>query len=561
MHNTRYIPLEPINYKATFTHNFDSLKSVDAFLNDVYTYYYYKGFYNLLITEIFNLLSMFFMLWVTIILATGIDYTELFTTYHIWESLKTPHVTPLLGIFISIYSIYWSYRAYNLVYISRKMYQVREFYLTQLGITDQEIYTVKWTEIMKYLVDNLGGELNEHDIVNCVMRKQNFMIGIINKDIINLVYKFPFIGRVSLLTRLLEYNLKKILYPIIYGNNQCELNSDLLQRSKRPKLIRQLRHQLQLAAVINLLLAPFLLVVLALYFVFNYTQIFKSSPSSMCSYQWSLNAVWKFREFNELPHTLDYRLKKSYNAAEKYLTYFPFYHRNAVAKFICFVVGTFITVLTLFTLVDDQFLFHGVVFGEFSIVFTLGLLGSIYTLFQYFSISENVVNEPEEHMKHVVDWTHYYPKAWRQKVHHYTIRNEFNAFFEFKLTFICNEILSVLTTPFILWFVLAPKSDKIIDFFQDFIVKSPRVGYICSFATFDLQKHGSADYGNGVTEDAQSFMSDYLVSNNGKMEKSIMSFQKEYPGWNPAQSTRSWMQQMPGDSIFELECKFGSSHA
>ena len=52
------------------------------------------------------------------------------------------------------------------------------------------------------------------------------------------------------------------------------------------------------------------------------------------------------------------------------------------------------------------------------------------------------------------------------------------------------EVLSVLTTPFILWFSLPNSSEKIVDFFREFTVHVDGIGYVCSFAVFDFKRHG-----------------------------------------------------------------------
>ncbi len=52
------------------------------------------------------------------------------------------------------------------------------------------------------------------------------------------------------------------------------------------------------------------------------------------------------------------------------------------------------------------------------------------------------------------------------------------------------EVLSVLTTPFILWFSLPNSSERIVDFFREFTVHVDGIGYVCSFAVFDFKRHG-----------------------------------------------------------------------
>jgi autophagy-related protein 9 len=44
--------------------------------------------------------------------------------------------------------------------------------------------------------------------------------------------------------------------------------------------------------------------------------------------------------------------------------------------------------------------------------------------------------------------------------------------------------LSVLTTPFVLWFSLPNCSDRIVDFFRENTVHVDAVGYICTYSQF-----------------------------------------------------------------------------
>ena len=52
----------------------------------------------------------------------------------------------------------------------------------------------------------------------------------------------------------------------------------------------------------NLLLAPFLVVFLLIYFFMRNAEKFYHQPSSAGARRWSALAAWRLREFNELPH-------------------------------------------------------------------------------------------------------------------------------------------------------------------------------------------------------------------------------------------------------------------
>jgi autophagy-related protein 9 len=60
-------------------------------------------------------------------------------------------------------------------------------------------------------------------------------------------------------------------------------------------------------ALANLLLAPFLLAFLLIYFFMRNAERFYHQPSAAGARRWSSLAAWRLREFNELPHYLHHR--------------------------------------------------------------------------------------------------------------------------------------------------------------------------------------------------------------------------------------------------------------
>jgi autophagy-related protein 9 len=62
--------------------------------------------------------------------------------------------------------------------------------------------------------------------------------------------------------------------------------------------------------------------------------------------------------------------------------------------------------------------------------------------------------------------------------------------YDLKVTIFLGEVMSVIFTPFVLWFSLSNRCDRIIDFFREFTVHVDGIGYVCSFAVFNFQKPG-----------------------------------------------------------------------
>lgn len=106
-----------------------------------------------------------------------------------------------------------------------------------------------------------------------------------------------------------------------------------------------------------------------------------------------------------------------------------------------------------------------------------------------------------------------------------------------KVVIFAQELLSVVLTPFILWYSLPPCAPAIVDFFREFSVHIDGLDYVCSFAVFDFKRHGNikvAIIACCIVWDINIFLIQYgvpteanedrFMSKEGKMEKSFLNF-------------------------------------
>ena len=86
------------------------------------------------------------------------------------------------------------------------------------------------------------------------------------------------------------------------------------------------------------------------------------------------------------------------------------------------------------------------------------------------------------------------------------------------------ELLSVLFAPLVLCISLPKSAEQIINFFREFTIHVNELGYVCSFAQYDFERHGNAKYGvpGAAVED------EYFLSKQGKMEKSFLNFKVKH---------------------------------
>jgi autophagy-related protein 9 len=88
---------------------------------------------------------------------------------------------------------YLIWNVLRLAYELPELKEMRVFCALKLGLSDRDFWTITWPEIMQRLkhVQETGTKLSftrkldERDIVARIMRKENYLIGMMNKDIVN----------------------------------------------------------------------------------------------------------------------------------------------------------------------------------------------------------------------------------------------------------------------------------------------------------------------------------------------------------------------------------------
>lgn len=256
------------------------------------------------------------------------------------------------------------------------------------------------------------------------------------------------------------------------------------------------------------------------------SQEYKSNPSAVGSRQYTPFAEWKFREFNELDHLFQKRINMSYPFASRYLDQFPKHKMAEFSRFVAFVSGAIVSVLIVVTLWDPDIFLSFEITQDRTIAFYITLLGALWAVSNGSIPEENLVFEPEYALRNVIEYTHYMPNHWQNRLHSDEVKREFAALYQLKIVIFLEEVFSIIITPFILWFSLPKCSDQIIDFFREFTVHVDGVGYVCSFAVFDFKKgDGRKGPQAGANTDPRD---DYYATKHGKMAASYYGFLDNY---------------------------------
>lgn len=568
-HNTR-ANLGLIDPKERALWKWANVENLDNFLQEVYNFYLGNGFYCIMLSRILNMATVMFVVGFSTYLSTCIDYSKVSTSTKL-SDVQHPQCMSRLGIFPSfllwLFALFWFMKLIQYVYDIQRLIDLKNFYLHLLDITDAEMQTISWQQVVKRLMllrdqnpttmtsarhnERLLGtqskqRMDPHDIANRIMRKENYLIAMINKNVLDLTLPIPFFNE-PLLTRTVEWNLSLCVMDFVFNENG-QVRSIFLKENQRQVLIDGLRRRFLFAGFTNILCAPVTVVYLALLYFFRYFNEYHKDPSSIGSRQYTPLAEWKMRELNELYHLFQRRLNLSYEPASRYVNQFPKEKTVLVSRFIVFVTGSFAAVLGIITLIDPEMFLGFEITKDRTVLFYIGLFGSILAFSRSMIPSESFVFDPETSLKLVAEHTHYLPEEWDGRLHTDVVKNEFSKLYDLKIMIIVRELASVIITPFLLWFSLAKSSDRIVDFFREFTIHVDGLGYVCTFATFDFnankkksgykqkRMHGQGAYDSG-DEDEFDLRQNHYATTDGKMLKSYLNFLDHYGGDNDGPTT------------------------
>ncbi|KAI9049390.1 hypothetical protein LZ554_006424 [Drepanopeziza brunnea f. sp. 'monogermtubi'] len=527
-----------------------NVTNLDAFIEDVYGYYVGAGIWCILLEKALNLAQITFVAVFTTFLTQCIEYSAVPHSKKLTQVLVpqcTKKMSGMPNVAIWLFTLHILWRVYLLLADIPRLMHMRDFFVHLLKVPDGDMQTISWQDVVarlmalrdaspvltekispkarKYLGSQSKQRLDAHDIANRLMRKENYLIAMFNKDILDLTLPFPFLQGRQLFSRALLWNLDWCVMGLVF-NDAGQVRQLVLKDAKRRELSDALRGRFLFAGFMNVLFAPVIVIYLMIVYFLKYFNEYKKDPSAIGSRQYTPLAEWKFREFNELNHLFHKRVNMSYPFASRYLDQFPKVKMVQFARFMSFIAGAIVSVLAVATLWDPESFLSFDLTSDRTVLFYLTVFGGIWATMNGMIPEENLVFEPEYALRQVIEYTHYMPTQWQNRLHSDEVKREFATLYQMKIMIFIEEILSIIVTPFILWFSLPKCSDQIIDFFREFTIHVDGVGYVCSFAVFDFKKgDGRKPLHGGGNSDVRD---EYYSTKHGKMAMSYYGFLDNY---------------------------------
>jgi len=268
--------------------------NLDSFLVEVYDYYLGKGVWSILLSRLLSMLTFAFVGILLSFLTFCIDYGRLRGSKTLPEVVVpqcTQKISGINNVLIWLVSFMWIWKALQYLLDIRRLYQLHDFYLHLLGVPDVEMQTISWQAIVSRLMnlreanprtavkltaqarhaigENSTQRMDAHDIANRIMRKDNYLIALFNKDVLDLSLPIPFLGNKQLFSKTLEWNINFCVMDIVF-NNEGQVRQLFLKDSHRNELIDMLQRRFIFAGYMNAVCAPFLAFYLTAFYILRF---------------------------------------------------------------------------------------------------------------------------------------------------------------------------------------------------------------------------------------------------------------------------------------------------
>lgn len=273
-----------------------NVEDLDNFLTELYNYYLDKGIWSITLARSLRLLMVAFVVMFGLSLTYCVDYKKLPDSQALSEVIVEKCMTRMsffTTLILWVLVGYWFFSLADIVLDLRRLRNLRDFYVHCLGVSDDEMQTISWQEVVgrlmnlrddnprtalkvssrarKYVGEQSKSRMDAHDIANRIMRKENYFIALVNKDILDVTLPLPFLRHRQLYSRNLEWNINQCILGYMF-NSHGQVYQCFLKDTDRRRLIEGLQRRFIFYGCMNLLQAPFLIAYnLAVYFFRYFT--------------------------------------------------------------------------------------------------------------------------------------------------------------------------------------------------------------------------------------------------------------------------------------------------
>eukprot|EP00043_Microstomoeca_roanoka_P006852 m.66470 g.66470 ORF g.66470 m.66470 type:complete len:640 (-) comp13593_c2_seq1:37-1956(-) len=486
------------------THEVFSAGEMDEFCRRFYHYFRKRGWLNILLNLIFDMLKVLFLFLLVLFVALCVDFVALSRMIsnlnnprdecagnpslfgrdcddnqpiHFQRLAKpSPDVLAVLFIFL----IMWTFMLLRRLRVVRGLLNMKHFYEKILGVDNAQLQTVPWSLLEDKLIAAFNdrrirfmqhpSHLNGWMVRAIIMRKKNGLIRLYS-DILHLDPTMPglscFVGKskTQYLPRILHIVLSKLIDSTIF---KTENGVSVLRKEVREdpaRVSRHLRLWLRVVGLCMFIFSPFVLLYNAADFSFRNSDLLRNSPGTFAVRQWTFYATWYFRGYNELDHYCARRLHQAYKPTKSYLDSYVSFTLANVARFLQFIAGGLFAMLFFLTVYYDEDFLRVEVIGDRSVAWCLAALAAVLGLLRGWASEDVEVQTPRKHWNDAKEYLVIHQHEWDANPTHPDSYAAIGRLFNFRLVAALGELLGIVLAPLYLMFKLPSQAPQIVMYY------------------------------------------------------------------------------------------------
>jgi autophagy-related protein 9 len=515
-------------------YNTNNFYSNSLFINRLYLYYFNKGYYNIITSQVINILISNFIIWFMIFLINVIDYKELINIKDYiflnnilnWNNFL--NLNYFMWSMVIIFILFTFIKILNLIDNCIKFYYVKYYINNNLKIKDNELEFIQWKTIIEKISESYNYNLNIYNINSIITKKTNYIISLFDKKIIVIDH----------LTNLMEWNIIYCILLKVLSNYKKNVKNNKNLFLGKKKIVDEIIILTRIISIVNFIFMPFILTIMIFYTIFNYGEEFYNNPNLLASRVFTKKALWKLRYYNELEHEFIQRINKVEKPSIKYTNSFTNHVLNNLYKLLLFICSSLFIVLIICSILNDKILIYVMITQNQSVLWFIGMLGTLIAFFR----NNSSLNYPNKCMAEVCQHI-YIEKDFAEKSYKNRNYKKFTSMYQYKLLNIIKEVIYTILVPFHLW-IISYNINEIIDFINDHTVENNELNYVCVLSDFnsminlDSNKNAYLDSISDQKYDSDLDLNSKLKSdiecpfrNNIKTKMSLEYFKNNYNEW------------------------------
>jgi len=469
-------------------------QNLDDFLNNCYYYFRHKSMKNIIITNITNILTLSF----TLILSCMIFFLD----WNIIKDCKLDNFScskqiinisfnslsmiskTIFVFYIIIFFLYILWSLLSIFILIPKMKKIKNFFSHKLKISDNDFIYINWSQILdkfELFQDKVNfiykrriyTKHSKKMIIQRIMRKDNVLIAMYDKDIFNLNNMSNF--KVNLFTsKLMEWSIRLIFINEI----KSIINKNFLFNQKN------LKKRIYIVGILNLIILPFSFIYSIIYFFLDNAVHIHTEPKEFMSYTWTNYAYWTLKDYNELNHVTNQRLYLTLPYVIKFMEQFKSIEIDSINRFFIFILGSLVSFMVVLGFINEAIL--SITIFERNLWWYIAILTGLITILKNNLNNLHFNPNPDEYLNDIKNMLGYKIKHWEQ-TNKYDIFLLLSNYIKFKFFSFIIEIFSVFSTPIFLIFYLPKKTKNIISFLQNNLTKDEQLGYLIDLSNENLE--------------------------------------------------------------------------